>query len=79
MVVIDLKGRKMNNFLQEQKEKLRQEMIMEQRLRDDYDFAFEYVSNKYNLYDKVASIRSAVQELHLLGYEVNECEIVKEI
>lgn len=69
----------MNNFLQEQKEKLRQEMIMEQRLRSDYDFAFEYVSEKYNLYDKVASIRNAVEELQLLGYDVDECSVIKEI
>ena len=69
----------MNNFAEEQKANFREEMIFEQKLREDYDFALEYVSEKYNLYDNVASIRNAVQELYLLGYEVNECEIIKEI
>lgn len=69
----------MDELKREKLEEMRQDMLVEQRMRDDWDYALEVIDNKYSLQEAIQVLRDSVEELQQLGYDVTEKELLDEI
>ena len=69
----------MDELRKEKLEEMRQDMLVEQRMRDDWIYALEVVDNKYSLQEATQVLRDSVEELQQLGYDVTEKELLDEI
>ena len=69
----------MDDLRREKLEEMRQDMLVEQRMIDDWDYALDVVSGKYGLQEAIQVLRDSVGELQQLGYDVTEKKLLDEI
>lgn len=63
----------------EKLEEMRQDMLIEQELRHDLDYAIEYLDNQAKLYDCIKHLEMLSNKLSLYGWNVTPKEIMEHI
>ena len=63
----------------EKKEDMIRDMIIEQELRKDLDYAIEYLDQKENLGEYIEYLEKLSSKLSLYGWEVTPKEIIERI
>ena len=63
----------------EKKEDMIRDMIIEQELRKDLDYAIEYLDQKENLGECIEYLEKLSNRLSLYGWEVTPKEIIERI